>query len=424
LAIISKKDKKIEQGVQYKKTILSNGLTVLTEQVDTVESFALGYFIGVGSRDENDFPEGTAHFMEHAAFKNSGKRNSRQIANRFENLGAFTNAYTTKENICFYVNALKGNFSKVTDILTEITFNPTFKTEEIDKERNVIIEEIHSYEDDLEELIYDEADKILYDGHNLAHQITGTVETVKKIDEHVLRKFHNKFFTPSNTTISMAGNISHEKTVKKLEKIFEKLNFNDSIIEKRLVPNDLPRTKLILERSSGQAHLLLTKFIKNNDIRTRYIIAIINIILGDGMSSRLYQSLREKSGIAYSVYSSIVNFEDNTNINIYTSIDRKKINTAKNYIDRELKKLYKNYIKISEFNRAKNQLKSSSVIEMENMSSRMQFLAKQDIFFNNHESLEKSIELIDSIEIGEVIKMIEEEFAPERWHEIRIIPKD
>jgi len=412
------------KNIIYKKTVLDNGLTILSEQVNTVESFALGYFIGVGARDEKEFPHGTAHFMEHAAFKNSGKRNSRQIANRFENLGAFTNAYTTKENICFYVNALRDNFNKVADILSEITFSPDFKKEEIDKERNVIIEEINSYLDDPEEFIYDEADKLIYEGNELAHPITGTVESVNRINEEVLKLFHTKYFVPENTIISLAGNINHEKLVRKVKRIFDNSQYNSFSKELRLEPETIKHNYLELEKSSGQAHLLFTKYIKNRDIRTRYIIAVINIILGDGMSSRLYQNLRERSGIAYSVYSSIVNFEDNTNINIYTSIDPKKIGFAKKQIEKELKKLFKDYIRVSEFKRAKNQLKSSSIIEMENMSSRMQFLAKQEIMFKKHESLEESIELIDSIKMEEVVAMIDKEFSPEAWHELRIIPSE
>ena len=173
-----------EEQVKYNKTTLPNGIKIITEEIPTVESFALGICINAGSRDEpKDFP-GLAHFLEHSAFRHTKKRSSRQIASQFESLGAYTNAFTTKEITCFYVRALKSHFKKTLELLTDVALNPVFKEKDINKERAIIIEEINSYEDDPEEMIFDYGDKLIFGGHTLGIPIPGTKESVSKISSN------------------------------------------------------------------------------------------------------------------------------------------------------------------------------------------------------------------------------------------------
>jgi predicted Zn-dependent peptidase len=204
----------------YNKSVLENGLTIVSEFVPEIGSFSAGICINVGSRNDIKSKEGIAHFMEHAAFRHTKNRTSKQIANEFETLGAYSNAFTTKELTCFYVRAIKEHFAKTFEILSDITLNTIFVEQEIEKEKLIIIEEIKSYEDDPEEYICDLADTLVFAGSSLAPPIVGTQNSVSNISFGDLEKFHKNYYCPANITISVAGNILHNDIVALTKKYF------------------------------------------------------------------------------------------------------------------------------------------------------------------------------------------------------------
>ena len=207
-----------DDKIVYNKSTLSNGLRIITEQVPVVESYALGIFFNCGSRDDFDTKNGLAHFLEHAAFRHTKTRTSKQLASQFESIGAYTNAYTTKESTGFYVRALTEHFEKTLELLADLTFNTVFVEKEIDKERSIILEEIKTYEDDPEELIMDYGEKLIFSDNKLENPIVGVAGSVNNISCYDLENFQKQFYRPDNTVVSFAGNLEHGKIVKIIEK--------------------------------------------------------------------------------------------------------------------------------------------------------------------------------------------------------------
>lgn len=403
--------------ILYRKTTLSNGLRVITEQVPSFESFALGICINSGSRDERSELAGLAHFLEHAAFRHSRTRTSHQIAAQFEAVGAYSNAYTTKEMTCFYVRALKHRFSKTFAILADIVCNPVLRKIDIDKERRIIAEEVKSYLDDPEEVIFDRGDSVLFGSHTLGNPILGDLKTIKKIDSSALSEFHSLNYSPNNIIVAVAGNIPHESAVELAMEFFSN-NRTSSNKRIRTSPETLPRTSISESASFQQSHILYGRRIDGLNSPQRHTIAALNVLFGDGMTSRLNKKLRESKSIAYSVYSTLQMYSDCGAFYIYAATDGKKAEKTKALIIEEIKKLANGKISKAEFSRAKEQLKSSIVMDLESMSARMQALARFEFVANKRETLGDTIQKIDSIGHDEISSLAESIFQLNDWSEI------
>jgi predicted Zn-dependent peptidase len=400
------------------KEKLSNGITLITNYESRVNSFALCIGIKAGSRHDPPGLEGMAHFAEHAAFRHTRKKTSRGIATAFESVGADTNAFTTQEYTCFYTRALKNHFNKVFDNLAELTFNPVYYPNEIDKERQVIISEINSYNDDPEEMIAETADSLIFTG-GLAHSITGTDESVKRIGTTELLDFHGKFYRPENCVITIAGNIKHELAAKKLESI-PAGRFTKTPLE---TGGYLDYSKLELRRPYTQAHLHLAMKAGHYNHQNSVHFAIFNTILGDGLSSRLYQGIRERKGLAYTIYSGLQQFSDSGIISIYAGCEEPDLIKAERAIIGELKKLRESGIKPAELKRAKEQLKSSMLIESESMTSTAQYLLKNEILDGPGDTLEDKINEINSVDLDSMNEFVSVSISEENVWELIFLPE-
>ena len=401
----------------YSKTVLSNGLSIITEQIPGVKSFSLGVCVDAGSRFDFDKCDGLAHFVEHSVFRRTKNKTSKKISEEFESLGAYTNAFTTKEITCFYVRALTDNFAKILNLLYDITIEPVFVDKDVNKERSIITEEIKSYYDDPEELIMDFADESIFANSALAHPIIGSEESVQNITTADIERFHSQFFVPENLILSFVGDIPHETVVKFAEKKFGNIartQYNKPKTELSIYnPN-----KIVLDKDYAQNHILYCKRICPYSSEERFPMTALNFILGEGMSSRLNITLREKFGMVYSVYSNLHFFSDSGVLSIYAGSERKNIARIESIIETEISKLINNKISPKELARAKEQLKANTIMSMESLSSRMQNLAKSEFMIERNQDADELIEHIDNISMESMKSVIEKYLDLSNWSEI------
>jgi predicted Zn-dependent peptidase len=405
------------QDIKYNKTVLSNGLKVISEQTPFSKSFALGVCVNVGSRDDFKEAEGIAHFVEHAVFRRTKNKTSKKISEEFESLGAYTNAFTTKEVICFYARALTPNFKKIIDLIYDITIEPVFVDKDVDKERSIIIEEIKSYLDDPEELIMDFADESLFKGHELAHPIIGYESSVEKIDADLIKKFHDKFFVSENIVLAFTGNIEHEELVKYAEKKFGKIP-RKGVQKENVLPALSIKERVTIDKDYSQNHILYCRQVTGFSSTERYALTALNFILGEGMSSRINIALRERYGMVYTAYSNLHFFSDSGAFSIYAGSERNNIKRIEQVIEAETKKLKEFKISDKELNRAKEQLKANTVMALESMSSRMQNLAKSEFLLNRFQHNEELMNLIDSVNQDQINDIIDKYLTIQDWSEI------
>ncbi len=408
----------------YKKSTLANGIRIISEEVPTVQSFSLGVWIDVGARDEQPLQAGIAHFTEHAVFRGTTSRSSKQIASQFESLGAYINAFTSKEQTCYYVRALSHHFEKTVELVADVTMNPAFRAEDIRKERNVILEEIKSYDDEPEEFILDIGEKSVFGKHALGNPIIGYAGTVKNITATQLHDFHTSYYTPDNIVIAIAGNISHSNAVAMVERFFGKYKRRRKAVQhKRTLPRMFTPKHIETERTFQQSHLLLIRRTFGAQSKQRYALSLLNTILGDGMSSRLHQRIREKSASAYTVYSSLQLLTDCGILSIYAGTETATLQRTETLIAAELQKLITDTIPARELQRAKEQLKSSTIMALESMSARMQTLAKMEMEEGAHEDVMATIAAIDAVTLQDMKYLAEQFCTPETWSVVKIIGK-
>lgn len=410
-----------ETIVKYHKTVLDNGVTIISEEIPSVESFSLGFGVGVGSRDDDFELPGIAHFLEHSVYRRTKNRTSRQIANQFDDMGAYSNAYTTKEHTLFYVRATKRHFAKTFELLSDIVLNPVFKKEDVSKERQIIIEEIKSYDDDPEEYIFDLADSVVFPNHTLGNGIDGTIESLKKINSDTLDKFHSDHFIPENIVIALSGNIKHETIVEHAKLYFDKVPVKSSKVS-RILPSVASDDRIVC-KSIQQSHMILGKQTISGKDQDRYAITLLNIIFGDGLSSRIYQTLREKEGLAYTVFSSHNLYTDVGSLYLYIATDKNNLQRSEDLLLDELKKLKTSKITKTELSRAKEQLKTGRILEFESMSARMQTLVKNEMMLGGYETLVQTINSIDSVKIEDLVRLAEAYYNIDDWCRIVLQPE-
>jgi predicted Zn-dependent peptidase len=399
------------------KSLLANGITVITEEISTVESFALGIFINAGSREDPYVMPGVAHLLEHAVFKKTKTRNGRQIADDFEAIGAYLNAFTTKEFTCVYIRALKEHINKGFELLADIVVNPVFTERDLKNEKLVISEEINIIEDDPEDVIFDYCDKLIFGNHPLSNPITGTRNSIQLITLEDIESFHKKLYKPPNILIAGAGNLKHKTVLKEAAKYFKSLESNGNL-NYRLYPNETFTLRQEITKKYNQSHIVYGRRIPGHNSEDKYPLAVLNVLLGDGMSSRLYQRLREKTGIAYNVYSTITTLSDCGSFYIYAASDKSKVKILDELIKEEITKIREGGISKKEINRAKELLKTSAVMELESMSARIQILARNEFYNSPDEDIETYLYRIDSVGSKEIRDVVNNYFKVEDWNVI------
>ncbi len=413
----------LKNNIIFSKSILPNGIRIISEEIKTSSSFALGAFIDAGSNCDFKNLDGLAHFVEHASFRKTRKNSGRKLNTAFESIGAYTNAFTTKETTCYYVRAIQDNFKPCVRLISEIVLHPIYVEKDIEKEKLIIIEEIKSYEDEPEEVIFDYGDEVLFGSHSLSHPIVGNLKSVKKILVSDVIKFHSQYYSPSNIVISYAGPLEHQRLVEIIGQYFGKIDIvthsDPDFLE--LSPNTNKPTSLSYKKRFGQTHLLFNRLVGGMNSEERYKLSALNFILGEGLSSRLHKKLREDKSLVYTVYSSLQLFKNTGNISIYAAGEKNNQDKIRLVIEKELKNLANNGITKLELKISKEQLKSNTIMALESLSARIQNIAKSELSLGYNESLDQIIEKIDSITIDELNTLARKFFFPEFWSSIIFI---
>jgi predicted Zn-dependent peptidase len=371
-----------------------NGVRIVLENIPTVRSVAIGVWIGTGSRNENPQTNGISHFLEHMFFKGTKTRSAKEIAESFDSIGGQVNAFTSKEYTCYYAKVLDTHAQFALDVLADMFFNSTFVEEELNKERNVVLEEIKMYDDTPDDIVHDLLSRAIYGDHPLGYPILGTEETLNTFTGDTLKEYIHNHYIPENVVISIAGNVS-ESFIKEVEKYFGSYQGGKSTIIEN-IPT-FHSNRLSRQKETEQAHLCLGfegLKIGHEDV---YSLIILNNILGGSMSSRLFQEVREQRGLAYSVFSYHSAYQDNGVVTIYGGTGAKQLDVLFETIQETLDKLKQDGITEKELINSKEQLKGSLMLSLESTNSRMSRNGKNELLLKRHRSLDEIIEQIDQV---------------------------
>jgi predicted Zn-dependent peptidase len=406
----------------FQKTILPNGVRVITERIPSVRSVSVGAWIGAGSRDESDSESGMCHFIEHMVFKGTEKRRMHHIAQRMENVGGYLNAFTSKEYTCFYARCLDEHLSRALDTVIDLIYTPTFPAREIEKEKDVIVEEMKMYDDTPDDRVFDHLDRSLYSDNPLGRPIIGSEESIRSFSRDGLMDFLRRNYNEKNTIISIAGNVEHKRAVQLVQKYYSNPGLEGYQSERVTLPAYTP-TNFIEKRPVQQAHLIVgTRAFDVHDPK-RVPLSVLNTILGGGMSSRLNQNIREKYGYCYNLYSFNNLHSDIGDFGVYMGTDASKVDHSVKLIFREFDKLRKKSVTKIELDRAKSQAKGSIMLGLESMGSRMMRIGRQELYYNRYFSLDSILAMIEGVTLDEIVEVTEEILDPARYSVIKILPE-
>lgn len=386
-------------GYTMKKYICQNGVRVVMENIPTVRSVAIGIWIGIGSRDEHKHNNGISHFLEHMYFKGTKNRSAREIAEAFDSIGGQVNAFTSKEYTCFYAKVLDTHATYALDILADMFFHSTFDEEEMEKEKNVVLEEIKMYEDTPDDIVHDLLSKAAYDSHSLGFPILGTEDTLRSFTKDRLQTYVDEMYTPEKIVISVAGNVK-EDLFQHIDRHFG--SFSRSSKEVTSIMPDFHANKLIRQKDTEQAHLCIGyEGLPIGDDNV-YDLIVMNNIFGGSMSSRLFQEVREEKGLAYSVFSYHSSFKDSGLVTIYSGTGANQIDDLYETIFNSLTKLKNDGITERELTNSKEQLKGNLMLSLESTNSRMSRNGRNELLLGKHRTLDEMIEKIDRVTINSV----------------------
>jgi predicted Zn-dependent peptidase len=378
-----------------KKDILDNGLTVVSEAMPHVRSVAVGIWLRRGSRHELAVRGGISHFIEHMVFKGTERRTQVQIAEEMDAIGGQTDAFTTKEYASFNAKVLDEHLPQVMDLLADIVLNPRFDAVELERERKVIYEEIKMVEDTPDDLVHEIFVESFWPNHPLGLPILGTRQTVEALDRTSLLDFFREKYTPANLIVSAAGNLEHEKVVGLVQHYFEPLKPKpDGITESPPLVAPAIRLK---DKDLKQVHLVLGTVAPPQSHADRYASYVLNTVLGGTMSSRLFQVIREKRGLVYSVFSSLSCYRDAGNLTIYAATSPQNTSQVVELAVEELRRVRREPITEGELRRAKDHLKGSIMLALEGTGSRMSQLARHEMYFGRQISLDEILGGIEAV---------------------------
>ncbi|NQV42774.1 MAG: insulinase family protein [Candidatus Marinimicrobia bacterium] len=397
-----------------KQTTLSNGLTIVTETVDTVRSVALGIWVRAGSRYEPAHLAGISHFLEHTVFKGTENRSTFEIASSLESVGGHLNAFTTKEYTCYHARFLSEYLEEAVDVLADLLLHPTFPSAEIEREKSVVLDELRDSKDVPEELAFDTFEEFLYPDNSIGKPILGNETSINGFTPEALTAYLDKNYSPENTIIVAAGFVDHQKLVKLIEDRYDRpgsgANSFEAIDASSYKPGKEVRTKDI-----QQSHLITGLPIFSVFDERRYDIAVLNSILSGGMSSRLFQNIREAHGVAYQIFSFVNLYRDTGSFGIYLATDPAKRDFAVELSFIELEKMVKDPVSDAELEMVKAQYKSGVVMGDESMERRMMRLGRQQIYYGENIDLDKFLEKIEAIDVERIQVLARELFNPDRF---------
>lgn len=392
----------------YFRGILNNGTKVVMEKIPYVNSISIGVFVETGTKDESKDINGISHFIEHMVFKGTERRTAKDIAEAIDNVGGQMNAFTGSEYTCFYVKVLDKHLQIAVDILSDMLNNPKFSEEDIENEKKVILEEIKMCLDSPEDVVFDMIHEIMFKDTPLSYPILGTEETIKNINRKSLWDYYNEHYISENMVISVVGNFEQKEIMNILNNYFGKKPSAKTIISKNSY--DLPELKPCIigkQREFEQVNFCLGTEGLKRDTAEKYALHVINNIFGGSMSSILFQKIREERGLAYSVYSAPVSFQDAGIFAIYAALGKEEILTVAKLIKEEIIKFKRDLVGKSELAKSKEQLKSNYILGMESTFNRMLEIGKSELLTGGILSPEEVLNKIDKVNLDDIKRVTE-----------------
>lgn len=387
------------------KTILKNGIRIISKKMPHSCSVSVGVWVNVGARDESEAESGLSHFIEHMIFKGTRKRSAYQIAKEFDVIGGHTNAFTAMENTCYHAKVIDSQMETMVDILSDIFINSVFDPLEIDKERPVILQEIGMVEDSPDEYVHVLSGNNFWGDNPLGRSIMGSPENIIRFDDQMIKNFFHRLYLPDRIVIAAAGNLDHQNLVDLVGPAFEAIQPGNGFSE-RVTPQG--RTLVdIRQRDLEQVHICLTTGGLSITDPRRYAYSLLNTILGGNMSSRLFQEVRERRGLAYSVYSFVSSHVDTGLFGVYIGVNPQRILETIEVVLGEIHKLKTSRVDAVELQRAIEYTKGNLLLASESTDNQMVRAAQNEIHFENDISLQTVIEKLESVSENDILELAE-----------------
>lgn len=405
----------------YNKTVLKNGVRIISEQLDYKRSVSLGIWVNAGSRDEDWSDNGISHFIEHMSFKGTRNRSSLQIAKELDAIGGQSNAFTGKENTCFHGRVLGKHFKLFANILSDISLNSTFEPDDMELERQVILKEVSMMEDMPDDNIHVLFNRLFWADHPIGMSILGTRKTVSSIERETIQKYINRFYVPERILVVASGDVDHQSMVSSFEPFFESFSAGGDLNSERSTPRSNAGISIHF-KDLEQVHICLGGEAPSHVSEKRFVCAILNTILGGNMSSRLFQEIRENRGLAYSIYSFLSLYVDAGLLGIYVATDQNKVNSVLETIQTEIIKIRKGELSKSDLSAAKEYLTGGIYLASESVDSRMMRIAKDEIIFGRYVSYEELVSKLETVTVDDVIEVARDIFREDQTSLVTLGP--
>ena len=392
-----------------KTTALPNGIKVITEAMPHVRSVSVGVWVGTGARRETPEQNGISHFIEHMLFKGTSNRSAEDIARSVDSIGGGLDAFTAKEMVCYNTKVLDEHLPIAMDVLSDLVLNPLFHDDDIEKEKGVILEEIKMDADNPDYLVHEIFSSNFWKDHPLGRPILGTRETVKKFNQASVRDYYTEVYSPENILVTAAGNLTHEKLVSLVAERFETVK-PAGPLPALVAPSTHARISLKSKKELEQVHVCVGVPCYPISHEDRFICYVLNTVLGGGMSSRLFQNIRERQGLAYAVFSELNPYADTGCLAVYAGTSLESARKVVESILKEFTELKQQEVPAEELRRAKDHLKGSLMLSLESTSSRMSNLARQEMHFQRFFTLDELVESIEKVTSSEVQRVAQDFF--------------
>lgn len=397
----------------FKKITLPNGVRIVCERIPHVRSISIGIWVGTGSRNEDTLNNGVSHFIEHMLFKGTEKRSAKQIAESIDNIGGQINAFTGKELTCYYTKTLDEHFDIALDVLADMFFHSRFEAKDIDVERKVILEEINMYEDSPEELVHDLLSETVWDGNSLGFPILGTEKCLNGFNKDTFTSYMKSNYRTDNCVVSVVGNFDEARLIESIAMHFGGWQSCVAPSVKLEVPCFVSRVET-KEKDTEQVHLCIGFNGIEHGNEHLYSLLAVNNLFGGGMSSRLFQKIREERGLVYSIYSYPSSYRDTGLFTIYAGMNPEQLSQVIEMIYEEIRILKKDGISEDDLKKSKDQLKGGFILGLESTSSRMNSIGKSELMLGHINTPEEVLQKIDAITMETVHQVIGNVFESKR----------
>ena len=393
-------------GGTVRRTVLPGGLRVITESMPSMLSASLGIWVGIGSRDETPPLAGASHYLEHLLFKGTRRRSALQIASELDAVGGELNAFTAKEHTCYYATVLASDLPLAVDVVGDLVTSAIIRGADVDNERGVIHEEIAMRDDEPGDAVYDLFSEALFGDTPLGRPVLGTTESITEMSRTQISGYYRRRYRPQSMVVAAAGAVEHSYVLRLVRKVFaDQLTGDadpDPIRADHLGPTTPVHGVAVIDRPTEQAHILLGGFTPGRHDERRYALSVLNAALGGGMSSRLFQEIREKRGLAYSVGSSVSHYAGIGSYNVYAGCAPRNVDEVLGLIREELDRVAVKGLSPEEVTRAKGQLRGGMVLGMEDTGSRMSRIAKSELSFGEYRSVPQVLDDVAAVTVQDV----------------------